>query len=79
MVAAERVARRPVTAPPSHAEIARAALRKVTPQLVIDLPSDPGEFVLLLARREADGRLAVIAPVPGESGLVDRAIRKITN
>jgi hypothetical protein len=78
MVAAERAARKPASAPPSHAEIARAALRKVAPQIVIDLPSDAGEFVLLLARREQDGRLAVIAPVPEESALVDRAIRKIT-
>lgn len=78
MVAAERQARKPVTAPPSHAEIARAALRKVAAQVVIDLPADSGEFVLLLARREDDGRLAVIAPVPEEESLVDRAIRKIT-
>ncbi|MDH7640467.1 PAS domain-containing protein [Sphingomonas oryzagri] len=78
MVAAERQARKPVTAPPSHAEIARAALRKVAAQVVIDLPADSGEFVLLLARREGDGKLAVIAPVPEEESLVDRAIRKIT-
>ncbi|MBA2935318.1 hypothetical protein HZF05_14620 [Sphingomonas sp. CGMCC 1.13654] len=78
MVSAERQARKPVTAPPSHAEIARAALRKVAAQIVIDLPSDSGEFVLLLARREGDGKLAVIAPVPEEESLVDRAIRKIT-
>jgi hypothetical protein len=79
MVAAERIARKPASAPPSHAEIARAALRKVAPQMVIDLASDAGEFVLLLARRESDGRLAVIAPVPEETSLVDRAIRKITH
>jgi hypothetical protein len=78
MVAAERQARKPAAAPPSHAEIARGALRKATPQIVIDLPADGGEFVLLLARREDDGRLAVIAPVPEEQTLVDRAIRKIT-
>ncbi len=78
MVAAERAARKPASAPPSHAEIARAALRKVEPQAMLDLPSDPGEFVLLLARRQEDGRLAVIAPVPEETTLVDRAIRKIT-
>ncbi|WP_454886224.1 PAS domain-containing protein [Sphingomonas oryzagri] len=78
MVAAERQARKPVTAPPSHAEIARAALRKVAAQVVIDLPTDSGEFVLLLARRQDDGRLAVIAPVPEEESLLDRAIRKIT-
>jgi hypothetical protein len=78
MVAAERVARRPVTAPPTHAAIARAALRKVAPQAMLDLASDDEEFVLLLARREQDGRLAVIAPIPQEQTLVDRAIRKIT-
>ena len=78
MVAAERQARKPAAAPPSHAEIARAALRKGAAQVVIDLPADSGEFVLLLARREDDGRLAVIAPVPEEESLVDRAIRKIT-
>jgi hypothetical protein len=78
MVAAERTARKPASAPPSHAEIARAALRKVAPRALLDLPSDPGEFVLLLARREDDGRLAVIAPVPEEATLLDRAIRKIT-
>ena len=78
MVAAERTARKPASAPPSHADIARAALRKVEPRAMLDLPSDPGEFVLLLARREKDGRLAVIAPVPEEATLVDRAIRKIT-
>jgi hypothetical protein len=50
----------------------------VEPQAMLDLPSDPGEFVLLLARREEDGRLAIIAPVPEEATLVDRAIRKIT-
>ena len=78
MAAGERQARKPVAAPPSRAEIARTALRKVAPQLTIDLASDGGEFVLLLARREEDGRLAVIAPVPEEQTLVDRAIRKIT-
>jgi hypothetical protein len=45
---------------------------------MLDLPSDGQEFVLLLARREDDGRLAVIAPIPEEQTLVDRAIRKIT-
>ncbi len=78
MVAAERTARKPASAPPSHGDIARAALRKVEPRAIIDLPSDPGEFVLLLARRDDDGRLAVIAPVPEEATLLDRAIRKIT-
>jgi hypothetical protein len=78
LVVAERAARRPVDALPSHADLARAALRKAPAQAMLDLASDAGEFVLLLARRQKDGRLAVLAPVPAEQGLVDRAIRKIT-
>ncbi|MDB5738886.1 MAG: hypothetical protein JWO65_2554 [Sphingomonas bacterium] len=78
LVAAERAARRPADALPSHADLARAALRKAPAQAMLDLASDAGEFVLLLARRQEDGRLAVLAPVPAEQSLVDRAIRKIT-
>jgi hypothetical protein len=36
---------------------------------------DAGEFVLLVARRESDGRLAVLAPVRPDKALIDRAIR----
>ncbi|HET8612565.1 MAG TPA: hypothetical protein VFL92_07350, partial [Sphingomonas sp.] len=78
MVAAERAARRPATAPRPLAERARDALMRIEPRAMLDIPSDGGEFVLLLARREGDGRLAVLAPVPGDAPLVDRAIRKIT-
>ena len=78
LVAAEREARRPPIAPMPPAERARAALRRAPAQMHLDLPSGDAEFVLVLARREADGRLAVLAPVPDESALVDRAIRKVT-
>ncbi len=78
LVAAERVARRPKGAGPGHAEIARAALRRAPQVGHLDLSSGGAEFVLLLARRDPAGGLAVIAPVPDESALVDRAIRKIT-
>ncbi|HEY0269528.1 MAG TPA: hypothetical protein VGC10_00895 [Sphingomonas sp.] len=78
LVAEEREARRPVDAKPRHNVRARAALRKAPPQAMLDIPSDGAEFVLLLARRQLDGRLAVLAPVPEEANLVDRAIRKIT-
>jgi hypothetical protein len=39
------------------------------------LPGDD-EFVLLVARREADGRVAILAPVQ-DGALVERAIRKV--
>jgi hypothetical protein len=78
LVADERVARRPADAKPRYSERARVALRKAAPQAILDIPSDGGEFVLLLARRQFDGRLAVLAPVPDEAALVDRAIRRVT-
>ena len=78
LVAAERAARRPVDARRAPGEAARNALRRAAPLAHVDVPAGDGEFVLLLARREEDGRLAVVAPVPAESGLVDRAIRNIT-
>lgn len=78
MVTAERAARRPPSALPSHAEIARAALRKAPPRAWVDMDSDGDEFVLLLARRDEAGRLAVVAPVPEDGALLDRAIRRIT-
>jgi hypothetical protein len=78
LVADQRAARRPADARPRYTERALAALRKAAPQAMLDIPSDGHEFVLLLARRQFDGRLAVLAPVPDEAHLVDRAIRKIT-
>jgi hypothetical protein len=78
LVAAERVARRAPDTVPSHQEIALAALRRAPQIAHLDMGGGHAEFVLLLARRDPAGGLAVIAPVPDESGLVDRAIRKIT-
>ncbi len=78
LVAAERDARRPAETVPGHAEIARAALRRAPAVGHLDLAGGAGEFVLLLARRDPAGGLAVIAPVPDESALLARAIRKIT-
>jgi hypothetical protein len=77
IVAAERAARRPTAAPPSAAETARKTLRDAKPCATIDMPTGDGEFVLLIARRDGDGRLAVLAPVPDDDTLVDRAIRRL--
>ncbi len=76
IVREERVARRPA-ARPSMAEAARAALRRAPAQARITLPSGGDEFVLLIARREPDGSLAVLAPVPSDAALLDRAMRGI--
>jgi hypothetical protein len=73
VVQAERKARRPEAAP---APDCRVALRTTAPIAYVDLDV-PGkdEFVLLVARREPDGTLALIGQVT-EPALLDRALRK---
>jgi hypothetical protein len=74
IVAAERALRRPAPKPDRWAEI-RAELQQARPLARVDIRVEgDGEFVLLVARREADG-LAIVAPV-ADSRLVDQAIRK---
>jgi hypothetical protein len=77
IVAAERAARRPGTTPANPAEAARETLRTASPRATIDMEAGEDEFVLLIARRDGDGRLAVLAPVPDDSSLIDRAIRRL--
>lgn len=73
VVQAERRARRPEPKPDAG-EAAREALRRAAAIGFVDIDSAE-EFVLLLARRDGEGRVAVIAPV-ADQGLTDRAIRK---
>jgi hypothetical protein len=73
LVQAERRARRPEPAP-DRGDSAREALRAARPLGHVDLPGD-AEFVLLIARRDEVGGLAVVAPVDDEA-LLERAIRK---
>ena len=75
MVAAERAARRPEPKA-DRSEASRAALRQAPALAVVDVQAEGDEFVLLLARREADGRLAIVAPVAQDDRLIDQAIRK---
>lgn len=81
IVAAERDARRPAQSGADAANRARVALRIAAPRAIIDLGVDVAagtdEFVLLVARREADGKVAVLAPVTGEAAMVERALRKV--
>jgi hypothetical protein len=73
LVQAERRARRPEPKP-DQGEAARETLRAARPLGHVDLPGE-AEFVLLIARRDEVGGLAVVAPVDDEA-LLERAIRK---
>jgi hypothetical protein len=73
LVQAERRARRPEPKP-DQGDAARAALRAARPLGHVDLPGE-AEFVLLIARRDEVGGLAVVAPVEDDA-LLERAIRK---
>ncbi|HEX6375388.1 MAG TPA: hypothetical protein VFZ91_06680 [Allosphingosinicella sp.] len=73
LVLAERRARRPEPRP-DRGDAARDALRVARPLGHVDLPGE-AEFVLLIARRDEVGGLAVVAPVEDEA-LLERAIRK---
>jgi len=75
VVQAERRARRPEPRADAGEE-ARDMLRAATPIALTDVPDEGAEFVLLIARRDGDGRLALIAPVRADQGLIERAIRK---
>jgi hypothetical protein len=73
LVQAERRARRPEPKP-DQGEAARETLRAARPLGHVDIPGE-AEFVLLIARRDEVGGLAVVAPV-NDSALLERAIRK---
>ena len=74
VVAAERAHRRPAAKPDRWAEV-RAQLHNAPPLARVDIEV-PGEeeFVLLVARRAAEG-FDIVAPV-ADQALVDKAIRK---
>jgi hypothetical protein len=74
IVAAERAWRRPAPRPDRWAEV-RAELQSARPLAKVDIAvAGEGDFVLLVARRDADG-LAIVAPVVDQR-LIDQAIRK---
>lgn len=75
IVQAERRERRPATKTESGEE-AQIILRNADALAYIDMPTGGGEFVLLVARRDGHGRLAVVAEVPADKGMLDRAIGK---
>ena len=74
VVVAERALRRPVGKP--SMESGRDALRAAPALAFVDGLPGPEEFVLLVARREADGTLGIVAEVTGDDALLDRAIKR---
>jgi hypothetical protein len=75
MVQAERRARRPAPRATQADEI-RDRLRTAPAFAHVEVETDGSEFVLLLARREGEGRLAILSPVPTDEVLLARAIGK---
>ena len=76
LVAAERQARRPEPRPDTRGDAARDALRALQPIALGTLAGDE-EFVLVIARRDADGGYQAIASVD-DAAMLDRAIRRTT-
>jgi hypothetical protein len=75
VVQAERQARRPQVTKP-HPRDDRDALRTAEPIAYLDLRvAGDDEFVLLVARRDPNGGLSVVASIT-DPALVDRAVRK---
>jgi hypothetical protein len=75
VVQAERRERWPATRADIGGE-ARAALARADAIAYLNIEAEGEDFVLLVARREGDGRLAVVAPVRPDKALIERAIRR---
>ena len=80
LVKAERAARRAEAQKPAvdRAAARRSRLRAAEAQAQVEMDA-PGEdeFVLVIARREAGGSLALMGAVPEPGALLDKALRKL--
>ncbi|TZG29462.1 hypothetical protein [Sphingomonas montanisoli] len=76
VVTAERLERRPALKT-DKAGLVRQRLRDAAPVATVSIDAAGGDFVLLVARREGNGTLAVMAPAPASDALVDRVLRSI--
>jgi hypothetical protein len=74
IVKAERDARRPAPKPDLREEL-RELFRGAPAVVHLDVDAGDAEFVLLVARREERG-LSVVAAVPADEALLERAMRK---
>lgn len=77
VIAAERLERQPPLKV-DRAKSARMKLRAAPAIATVDIGSPAEEeFVLLVARRNADGGLHILSPVTGDDMLIDRALRRV--
>jgi len=74
VVAAERGERRPALKV-DRAQSARMMLGSALPRAIVDLGNIESDIVLLVGRREADGRVAIVSRPIVEQKLVERALR----
>lgn len=77
VVAAERGERRPALRV-DRVQSARMMLGSAPARLTIDLGEVDDDVVLLVARRESDGRLSIVTRPIGDKALVDRALKRFT-
>jgi hypothetical protein len=77
VVAAERGERRPALKV-DRAQSARMMLGSAPARAVLDLGEVDGDIMLLVARREPDGRVAVVSRPIVERALVDKALQRFT-
>ncbi|MBD3761405.1 hypothetical protein [Rhizorhabdus sp.] len=75
VVAAERGERRPALKV-DRVQSARMMLGSAPARALVDLGTVDDDIVLLVARREGDGRLAIVSRPIAERGLVDKALRR---
>ena len=77
VVAAERGERRPALKV-DRAQSARMMLGSAPARAIIDLGEIDSEIMLLVARRESDGRIAIVSRPIVERDLVDKALKRFT-
>lgn len=75
VVAAERGERRPALKV-DRVQSARMMLGSAAPRAVIDIGEVEGDIMLLVARREPDGKLAIVSRPIVERELVDKALQR---
>lgn len=75
VVAAERGERRPALRV-DRVQSARMMLGSAPARAVVDLGDVEGEIMLLVARRESDGRVAIVSRPIVERSLVDKALQR---
>jgi hypothetical protein len=77
VVASERALKRDEKPASSKKDAAVAKLRQAPTKMVVDIESGADEFVMLVGRRDADGRLAIISVAPAEEAALVKVARAL--